>query len=604
MPKRKLESTSSEQTPPKHQRVDSNPRLSGSRKESEQISVSASSTRNYMLNDSLVDWLNLYDCESNEPIKTHSTAVTSKVTIRNPDTFLSYILNRGLEFEKSVVDHISKNKVPVTFISDTYNSEGIERTIQHMMRGTPVLYSAPLHNPVNNTCGIADLIVRSDYISKIVTIPPLSREERRIPGPRLGAVAYHYIVVDIKFATLQLTSDGIHLLNTSSFPAYKAQLFIYNEMVGLIQGYTPRSAYILGRRWTYTKRGIVRKGHSFLDRLGCIEYTERDSRYISETGNAVNWLKEVRSVGKTWSIDPPSRLELYPNLKVDSGWWNCRKWEIAKSISDITMIWNCGPKNRNVALTKGITNWNDERCNASTLGIKGSRAKVVDSIIQINRPTTTDLITPARITHNTHNWKVKSREIFVDFEVFIDIFSPFDKPVEPDLIFMIGAGYVADDGNWIYRSFIVNRPTIPEETRILRDFSRFITDGGFTTIWYWYAEKNFWEKAMNKRQHPRLKLPGRWADLRELFVNEPITIKGCYRFDLKSIVRAMTQHGMINIDYSAIGVSDGKTAMIRAWKYFERNDDTGDDISNIVRYNELDCKSLSEIITYLRLNHV
>ena len=67
---------------------------------------------------------------------------------------------------------------------------------------------------------------------------------------------YHYIVIDIKFSTLPLRANGKHLLNSGSYPAYKAQCLIYTDAIGLIQGYTSRYAFILGRRWKYTQKLI------------------------------------------------------------------------------------------------------------------------------------------------------------------------------------------------------------------------------------------------------------------------------------------------------------------------------------------------------------
>ena len=44
---------------------------------------------------------------------------------------------------------------------------------------------------------------------------------------------YHYVVVDIKFSTLPLRADGVHLLNAGKFPAYKSQAWIYTQALEL-----------------------------------------------------------------------------------------------------------------------------------------------------------------------------------------------------------------------------------------------------------------------------------------------------------------------------------------------------------------------------------
>ena len=80
--------------------------------------------------------------------------------------------------------------------------------------------------------------------------------------------------------------------------------------------------------------------------------------------------------------------------------------------------------------------------------------------------------------------------------------------------------------------------------------------------------------------------------------------KGCFKFGLKDIAKAMRSHGMIN---ASIGSScdSGMTAMVKAWECYNTCEDpcNSEIMLDIARYNEFDCKVLWEIITYLRDNH-
>ena len=125
-----------------------------------------------------------------------------------------------------------------------------------MREGKSIIYSAPVKNTVTNTQGIIDLLVRSDIIDKLIDQPPLTKEEADIGSPNLNH-NFHYVVVDIKFSTLPLRADGIHLLNSGHYPAYKAQTYVYNQAIGLIQGYTSPFAFIMGRRWKFTQKDII-----------------------------------------------------------------------------------------------------------------------------------------------------------------------------------------------------------------------------------------------------------------------------------------------------------------------------------------------------------
>ena len=171
--------------------------------------------------------------------------------------FNSFIQKKGIDFEKHVVNLI-KEKFPVVYVSEIYNIENVNKTIELIKKGVPIIYSAPLCNKNNKTYGVADLLVRNDYLNKIIDNDVLIEDCDK----------KYYTVIDIKYCTLQLKSDGIHLQNNKKLRAYKSQILIYNEALGNIQGYTPRYAYILGRRWKYTSKKIKYSNDNCFNKLG------------------------------------------------------------------------------------------------------------------------------------------------------------------------------------------------------------------------------------------------------------------------------------------------------------------------------------------------
>jgi len=307
--------------------------------------VTATSVYNYMVNDTLVDWLKL----SSRP-----RSLSNSYRPRNSKSFNDYILEKGNLFEENMVKYINDNIHPVVKVSDYITEENCAQTINLMKNGTPIIHSAPFLNKKNKTKGIIDLLVRSDYINDITSLNSLTDEEIKTEASKLNK-NYHYTVVDIKFSTLPLRSDGIHLQNTDSFSAYKAQLLIYTQAIGLIQGYTTPYAFILGRRTKYTKSGICNTSYNSLERLGKIEYKNLDKEYWAKTRKAIKWVRNVKQNSYKWTCYSPSKNELYPNMCRDSGVWNKEKEEIALNIGEITMIWNVGYKHRNNAIEKGIT---------------------------------------------------------------------------------------------------------------------------------------------------------------------------------------------------------------------------------------------------------
>jgi hypothetical protein len=569
--------------------------------------VSATHTRNFMLNDHLSDVLKARAGEHHGHI--------------SKDSFNNYIMNTGTVFEKELVEFIRCQLTPIVSVSDRITDDSVAKTIELMNAGVPVIHSAPVVNETNHTRGIIDLLVRSDYVDKIMVTPP---EIVQCGSPNLcGSPSYHYIVIDIKFSTLPLAADGIHLLNSSNYPAYKAQCLIYTQAVGLIQGYTSDTACILGRRWKRTQKGVTSRSDLCLERLGVIDYAGYDKRYVEQTEDALQWVRDVRKFGKTWSLNPPSRPELYPNMCIDSEQYNTEKGQIADLLGEITSVWYCGVKNRKKAIEQGVTSWRDERCTSAIMGINGTRAPTIDAILNINRQNVVQLL-PHRVTNNAHKWKKISNDMYVDFETLSDIFSSFtDLPRQQctEMIFMIGVWYQnnsdIESAPWSYTNFVCNSATYDEEFRIMNEFGQFVKEQNNPRLWYWYADQRFWKSAENRQfdiacdddDEKRNDVVSdwkdmRWCDMYDIFKQEPIVIKGCFKFGLKPIAKAMAGHGMITTKMES-ECDSGMMAMVKAWQCYNAEEDPAncDIMRDIAKYNTFDVKVMWDIMQYLRANH-
>lgn len=570
-----------------------------------QLFISATHTRNYMLNDSLVDWIKMKKCKAGR-------------TSRKDNNFTSFIMNKGCEFEDEVVKYL-KRRIPVVTVSTKITIESLAETIKLMKNGTPVIHSAPVRNLEDGTQGIIDLLVRSDYLHLIVNECPLTGSEKKIKSPILNT-NYHYLVIDIKFSTLALRSDGRHLLNSGSYSAYKAQCLIYTNAVGLIQGYTSNYAYILGRRWTSTSKGMTNRCLICNDRLGVIDYSTVDNDYIKKTKDAINWVRDLRKNGENWSVNPPSRKELYPNMCV-RGDFDAEKKAIANELNDITNIWYCGVKSRDKAFTNGVKRWNDVKCTSKILGMSGKRGETIDKMLNINRQDKLKFL-PAVISNNLHSWKdTNCNEVYVDFEMFTDLFSSFDnlpRQEKTDMMFMIGVYYRSKakagkakagkaKADWKYKSFVITKITYEEEFRIMNEFSTFIKALGYPKLWYWYAEKSTWKTAEN-RQYERSKSGTivewdklNWVDLMDVMKKEPVVLKDCFSFGLKDMSAAMRKHGFITTSMDS-DCNNGLTAMIRAYEYFKKDVTERDDtiINDIITYNKFDCQVLWDLHRHIR----
>lgn len=557
--------------------------------------VSATKTHNYMINDTLVDWLKLY--------AKNKTLTPPNTPQNNEPSFNSFLSNKGIEFEKVFIKYIKEHYPNCCIkVADFYSVKDANRTFNYMSQGIPILYSAPIYNALNKTHGNIDILIRSDYINKIFK-DTLTKEEENIKAPNLKG-PYHYRVIDIKYSSLKLASDGIHLLNSGRYPAYKSQLFIYNEAISLYQGYNPNQAYLCGRRWFYTSKKNKFSGDNSLDKLGCVDFNGYDKNIIEKTEKAIEWYREVSSEGVNWNTYPPSNENMYPNMCIDSGKWNNMKTKISNNIGEISMIWNCGNKHKKKAFSKGIKSWRNKRCNSKILGFKkGSKqSKIVDAIIKVNRDVSSNIL-PKKITNNISNWQKEDKnEIYVDFETFSDLcdnFNDFPKQRLFNIIYMIGVGKKNDKGKWEYKSFICDKPTKDNELQIIKEFCEFYKSIGEPPAYYWHAEKSILKKSCKGTELQNMEI--NWIDMCHIFREEPITIKGCFGFGLKQIANKMKEYGMIDTILES-ECNNGMMAMIKAWKCYNNipNPKNSPIMKDIEKYNEFDCKALFDIMKYIR----
>ena len=179
--------------------------------------VSATKTRNFLLEDPILDWLDLYG-------KKAGFQRDDELPGYDPRTaFSEFLFERANQLEAAVIAHLgtltdirritSENK-------EARSLEKAEKTFAAMVEGVPIIYQGVLRDAENQTYGLPDLLTRSDVLRELFP-DCLTEEEASTPAPELGSsVPWHYRIVDIKFTTLHLLAGG-ELGNSGSAPAYK-----------------------------------------------------------------------------------------------------------------------------------------------------------------------------------------------------------------------------------------------------------------------------------------------------------------------------------------------------------------------------------------------
>jgi hypothetical protein len=587
--------------------------------------VSATSIKNYLLKDPLIDWLDLQYKNNKSGSGVHQ--------IQN-NNMENILFEMGNKFESEVINTL-RTKYPNSIkrvIGSRISPELNDLTFQYMNEGTPIIEQAVLYNLENKTYGVADILIRSDWINRIFSIAAIPESEETRKAEKLSG-NYHYRVIDIKWTTMYLCSNGKTIRNSYRFPAYKGQLAIYNAALGIMQGYTPNEAFILAKSWNLNDG--KQEGHDCFTKLGCIDFGDFDNKYIEETHDAIKWIRNVRQNGPQWTCNPPEVEELYPNMcnKYDAPYHSIKQ-NLADKLKEITQIYNVGIKNRQIAHKKKIYSWDDSRCNSKNLGIKGIKiGPIVDKIIKINRDSK-KLIKPAIVKNNMQNWQTENDlDFYIDFEGISSSLYKQDIILEngktaDSFLFLIGVGYKRND-MWNYKVFLMKNISKIEERKTIEEFTEFIEmetkkymNANNLIIrctprfFHWSnAEKSMFSAA-SKRHGNAFNLWAQsveWIDMCKVFTDEPIVVKGAKRFALKEVARNMASHGMIQSNWSTHGPDNGLEAMTSAIKYYHYMDNPAKNLNeydafalkmvSIINYNEVDCKVIWEIVSYLRAHH-
>lgn len=563
--------------------------------------ISPSHLRNYLLKDPILDWLK----DSNACPNSQSSQ----------KSFTSFIMEQGNKFETIVVDKIKQKffnyfvdmeKSPISY-------EKVEATIREMKKGTPIIYQGQLMNEeyklnqeIQKIYGIPDLIVRSDYVNKLVDAKILTKDQQAT-GSKFSR-RFHYVIIDIKFSTLPLCANGSNILNSGSFPAYKGQIYMYNYMLSKVQEYDPKKGYILGRGYRYKKQDNKYESKNSMDTLGEINFEEFDSETANNVNKAMTWINKLRKHSKEWTMDIYDKLplpckELYPNMcnQYDAPYRQIKE-TIAKKIGEISLLWYVGVKERLLAHSQQIYSVYDDKINADTLGINNiQRAGIINSMIEINRKTSKKKIMPRVLNDPDIINFPENKVYFLDFETISDVVmldDDRDMFSQGEIIFMIGVGhYDQKEQKWEYKSFVADTLSLEDEKKNAKAFYDYINswDDPPLCIHWSNAEIRMWNACIRKHNMPECKLVT--YDLMELFTSEPIIIKGCYNFSLKNIVKSLHEHKFINCEYK--GVSSGMDAMVYAYDVYVNKKDK-QELKNIIDYNEVDCQALYKILTFLR----
>ena len=585
--------------------------------------VAAGAIRNWAGNDPLLDWLERFGGEHGFARDDQRAAYDERFD------FQRFLASQGKRFEERVLGDLEE-RVGLTRIdvdrNDARSLAAAHATVAAMERGERVIAQGLLRDPQSRTYGRIDLIVRSDVLAELCGDAFGENDDPSDPAPAFHGAAWHYRVIDVKFSTLELLKDGS--LSTSSQLATCAQVWTYNQMLGRVQGYVAPFAYVLGRGW---RQGSSGRGDTCWERLARIPaetyVRSREAPLGDVVAEGAAWIRRVRDEGAAWQVLPiPTIDELWPNMKNERDHpWHEAKKELADELRELTLLWRVSAAMRDRSRARGVMRWDDPRVSAEWLGITGDLyPPMFDAMIAANRETG-PAVRPAQIGADEGRWRERAPvELYVDFETVNDLnddFSSFPKKGGQSLIFQVGCGtYI--DGTWDFAQFTARALTSAAEADMIDAWLAHVAvvakraglaGAGDARLFHWSAaETVFMEGAYNsaRARHPERGWPLlRWYDLLERIVHAaPVVVRGARSFGLKAVARAMKSHGLIETEWGE-GLADGTGAMAGAWAAAaiaaQNNTDmaTVEIMTEVGRYNEIDCRVMAEVLEHLRNEH-
>jgi hypothetical protein len=556
--------------------------------------ISATEFENFCENDLISDWFSV---------------ISKKIVLETPEhnNTLKFLFEKGLKHEDNIINKIRElTELPLEkytsvktsreydLVNKSIEKDDYAKVLYSIKNGDPIIYSGYICDKKEKLRGIPDLLVRNDYIHKIFPDLDNTIKENFDTYNQEYKVDYHYVPVEIKFSTVELSSGNKYILNKGRMKIYKTQLYVYSKILQEIQGIFPRYTFIIGKR-TITHDNKIKDS---IKHPGTIDYYNFDNEYVKIFMNGVKWLKDVKKNGLNWSFDDIYKKGIFPNMKSNNTLYLKDKKELSKKYGEITDLWRCSTFHRNKALEHGIYSWKDERFNSDIAGMSKNYKKSLENILKVNR----EDFDYFPLSFSSKEFRKVENEMYIDFELLRDSFDT-ESIGDIEYIFLIGVRYKGE-----YKSFIMDFLDISEEKRVIEEFYNYILDNGNPKCWYWCAEVKFWNKAISRHlkdsDDPEKYKNINWSDLYEVYTKEEFAVKGSMNFKLKSYIKNLVKLNKIYVDLPPENCSDGLEAMTIAWNYYttKNNNILTQDMIDVIYYNSLDCQYVEELLTFARNN--
>lgn len=366
--------------------------------------------------------------------------------------------------------------------------------------------------------------------------------------------------------------------------------FSYDDNMYLLSVF--RGRMVLG---TITKYGLDDKIHSDYAIVGTDRVYRADEKQRRLDVQKVHKVHAIFN-GKDY-LDVFSTV-FSPNLKADyKGIFQLDEEEkkqhqlVGEKLCDVSMIWQCGLKRRQLLRKNKIYTWKDPAFSTHFYKMVSSpfRIDIIEKMLSLATSTEErDFLFPCRevilekypiLQEHISSW------VFVDFE------TDFQK-----CIYLMGY-YTKQDRyqcHWSDHLDPCSEKVLMK--KIYSTLSSLKQEGKL--LCYYVAENNFWkERCRFHKLSNYMDLFADALDLSLIFIHGSLIIRNVFNFKLKAIASQLFRLGYISLKQPE-GCQDGAQSVEIARQYFQtRQQHIG---SILEKYNQFDCQVLYEIVCFLQ----
>jgi len=406
-----------------------------------------------------------------------------------------------------------------------------------------------------------------------------------------------YILINRVIKNLKYINSGDNLSNNIDNRSFIKKNNFDHYILNKCQKNEADKSFIIGNKWNYMDENekIESVNYNDFTKLGIINFSHRDMK--KTIIKYKKWLENIIDNDDKYAIfNDNSYIPNYSSNE-QSNWIDFKK-SILENNDDIVLIYGIGRKTKKLFNNDNIFSWKDDNflknIKSDKYNLGENKTNIIRKILELNKKE--DLIYPSNLPKNVKTQLKKNvLEIYCDFETVNNFLG------KDNMIYLIGISIKYKQEDIKYEYFFADKEDNISEKTIMDNFidrinaleEKYDCD---SKIYCWSKAEYSFLKNFNKKNNLDYSID--FIDLLEIFKSNCILIKdNIYGFGLKNYVKSMYDHGMINLNYKS-ECDSGDKSIISALNYYNNNDI--DEYWDLIKYNEIDCTIMYEILTYIR----